>query len=90
MSFICDQCKKSKPAHSKPVRIVLKTRDKAYDARMPTSNNIKGDKGGQGWEIAKEGDFCDDCASTISRATLTGRESFEVALKAAPGRWINK
>lgn len=106
MSFICDQCKKAKPAHSKPVRIVLKTRDKAYPARAavgsqrselsdrfegrPARAKPKGDPGGQGWEIVEEGSFCDDCASTISRATLSGRESFEVALNAAPGRWISK
>lgn len=59
MSFHCYHCKK---VERKPISAVIETRAKVYPARMgmdnETGREVVIDKGGEGWEIVREGLFC--------------------------------
>jgi len=55
MSFRCDKCKRALPSGSKPIKKIVKRRDRVYD-------NEKGEKT-TGWEIVQELDLCKRCAN---------------------------
>ena len=72
MSFICDMCQKPQPAHSKPNKVVVRTRPKLYPERYKylkgNPRPIKIDNGGKGWEIARERIVCDSCKALLEEA----------------------
>ena len=72
MSFRCEHCKK---VGHKPLMAVIETRPKIYPQRTrPARVNAAGeavetemvDKGGEGWEIVREGLFCDQACASAS------------------------
>lgn len=65
MSFVCGICHQPQPAHSKPKRVVTKTRARNYPARVYfIGGNKVEDPGGQGTEIVREVETCGACAPT--------------------------
>jgi hypothetical protein len=66
MSFRCGICSKAQPVHSTPKILVLEKRQRHYPER--TKNNRVIDRGGVGWEIAREVQACTDCAEEDKKA----------------------
>ncbi|KKL04518.1 hypothetical protein LCGC14_2615280 [marine sediment metagenome] len=69
MSFRCELCNRSMPAHVKPIRLVMETRRKVYPERMLDKKVF--DIGGVGFEIVKEVNACKKC---VTRKSETQRD----------------
>jgi len=67
--FRCEKCRRKAWPGEKPVRIVIMTREKTYPERWEGHGHNRHmiDKGGKGWEIAKEKLTCKSCAETSSK-----------------------
>lgn len=59
MSFRCEICKKAQPARTAPNIIVTERRATSYQEIKDGNKTV--DRGGRGWEIAKEIHICDKC-----------------------------
>ena len=69
MSFTCGICHRPiRRKHAKPDRIILETRSKVYPERRNRKGDKVIDKGGKGWEIAKEVDACRRCVADRKKA----------------------
>jgi len=66
MSFRCELCNRAMPAGTSPVVLILERRQKNYPERTNGKKVI--DRGGRGWEIAKEAKACKKCATPKSEA----------------------
>lgn len=72
MSFRCDFCNKPQKSGSSPVMIVTEKRQRVYEEVRDGNKLI--DKGGVGWEIAKEKKACAKCIKRMKREAAKKRE----------------
>lgn len=60
--FKCDCCKKDIGPGISPKRIVLAYRPRTYEAMVQEGRNLRLREVGNGFEIAKEANACEECA----------------------------
>jgi hypothetical protein len=70
MSFHCGNCG---TIGRKPLQVIVEARPKVYPSRFgqdSEGHTVEIDKGGEGWEIAREALACSDaCADILSQAS---------------------